>query len=31
MGHYAENFRQKEFIQHLLDGINWAAGKEHKD
>jgi type 1 glutamine amidotransferase len=26
MGHYAENFRQKEFIQHLLDGIRWAAG-----
>ena len=27
MGHYAENFRQEEFIQHLLDGINWAANK----
>ncbi len=27
MGHYAENFRQKEFIQHLLDGIHWAAGR----
>jgi len=27
MGHYAENFRQKEFVQHLLDGIRWAAGK----
>ena len=27
MGHYAENFRQKEFIQHLLNGINWVAGK----
>ncbi len=27
MGHYAENFRQREFIQHLLDGIHWAAGK----
>lgn len=25
MGHYAENYRQKEFIQHLLDGIRWAA------
>ena len=24
MGHYAENFRQEEFIQHLLDGINWV-------
>lgn len=28
MGHYAENFRQEEFIQHLLDGIYWAAGKQ---
>lgn len=25
MGHYAENFRQKEFVQHLLDGIEWVA------
>ena len=25
MGHYAENFRQKEFIRHVLDGIAWAA------
>jgi uncharacterized protein len=25
MGHYAENFHQKEFIQHLLDGIRWAG------
>lgn len=25
MGHYAENFRQDEFIQHLLDGIHWVA------
>ena len=25
MGHYAENFRQKEFIQHVLDGIAWVA------
>ena len=30
MGHYAENFRQEEFIQHLIDGINWAANKEKK-
>jgi len=28
MGHYAENFHQEEFIQHLLDGIAWAAEKE---
>ena len=28
MGHYAENFRQQEFIQHILDGIHWAAKKE---
>ena len=27
MGHYAENFRQKEFIQHVLDGITWVANK----
>lgn len=27
MGHYAENFRQKEFVQHVLDGIAWAAGQ----
>jgi hypothetical protein len=27
MGHYAENFRQKEFIQHIVDGIEWVAGK----
>jgi type 1 glutamine amidotransferase len=26
MGHYAENFRQKEFVQHLLDGIEWVSG-----
>ncbi len=25
MGHYAENYRQREFIQHLVDGVNWAA------
>ncbi len=25
MGHYAENFHQKEFIQHLLDGIDWVT------
>lgn len=25
MGHYAENFRQKEFVQHLLDGIEWVS------
>ena len=25
MGHYAENFHQPEFIQHLVDGIDWAA------
>lgn len=28
IGHYAESYRQKEFIQHLIDGIYWAAGKE---
>ena len=28
MGHYAENFRQPEFIQHLLDGIAWAANRQ---
>lgn len=28
MGHYAENFRQKEFIQHVLDGIEWVAGND---
>lgn len=27
MGHYAENFHQPEFIQHLVDGVNWAAGR----
>ena len=27
MGHYAENFRQEEFIRHVLDGIAWAAQK----
>ena len=31
MGHYAENFRQEAFIQHLLDGINWAANKNNKE
>lgn len=30
MGHFAENFRQEEFIQHLLDGINWAAANKIK-
>ncbi|GAB5560331.1 MAG: hypothetical protein SynsKO_19780 [Synoicihabitans sp.] len=25
MGHYAENFHQPEFIQHIVDGINWVA------
>ena len=25
MGHYAENYRQKEFVQHVLDGIAWVA------
>ena len=25
MGHYAENFRQTEFIEHLLDGIAWVS------
>ena len=30
MGHYAENFRQKEFIQHVLDGIAWAAEPSRK-
>ncbi len=28
MGHYAENFRQEAFIQHLLDGIRWVADQE---
>tara|TARA_A100001037_G_scaffold268365_1_gene261814 strand:+ start:143 stop:949 length:807 start_codon:yes stop_codon:yes gene_type:complete len=28
MGHYAENFHQPEFIQHLVDGIEWVAVKE---
>ena len=27
MGHYAENFHQREFIQHVLDGIAWAANE----
>lgn len=27
MGHYAENFRQPEFIQHLLQGIAWASDR----
>lgn len=27
MGHYAENFHQQEFIQHLLDGIIWVANE----
>ena len=27
MGHYAENYRQPEFVQHLLNGIQWVAGK----
>jgi len=25
MGHYAENFHQKEFIEHILNGIDWVA------
>jgi type 1 glutamine amidotransferase len=25
MGHYAENFHQKEFKQHIVDGIKWAG------
>jgi type 1 glutamine amidotransferase len=25
MGHYAENFRQQAFVQHLVDGIHWVA------
>lgn len=25
MGHYAENFRQREFLQHVLDGVEWVA------
>lgn len=25
MGHYAENFRQSEFIEHILDGIGWIS------
>jgi len=25
MGHYAENFHQKEFSQHVVDGIEWAG------
>ena len=31
MGHYAENFRQEAFIQHLVDGINWAADKTNQE
>lgn len=27
MGHYAENYRQREFIQHVVDGVNWVAGE----
>lgn len=27
MGHYAENYHQKEFIQHVVDGIHWAGRK----
>ena len=27
MGHYAENFRQSEFIEHLLDGIGWVSNQ----
>ncbi len=29
MGHYAENFRQPEFIKHLLDGIAWVSNQGH--
>jgi type 1 glutamine amidotransferase len=25
IGHYAENFRQPEFIEHILDGIAWIS------
>ncbi len=28
MGHYAENYRQREFVQHLLNGIQWVADKK---
>ncbi len=25
MGHYPENFHQSEFVQHLIEGVNWVA------
>lgn len=25
MGHYAENFHQEEFVQHIVDGIDWVS------
>lgn len=28
MGHYAENYRQPEFVQHLLNGVRWVAAKK---
>lgn len=30
-GHTKESFREKEFLQHMLGGIRWAAGATAKD